>query len=490
MRYFAFLCSLFIAFSMYLSAIPAQVIIIPNGEVDTAGNLTQQGLERAGALADYIILTPNFTSYGNPAAIFAARPTNLPADNTQACMQTIAPTASQLSLPIHSGYSKQQNVKISSFILNNRNYNGKSIVICWRTDSIQALASALGVVNPPAIGPNGNNVAWLISFSPAATLEVLPQNLLSSDATTMCGCGTVPYPSNTGYLVPTPIIQSSQVWSFVSEPNLHPMKVTVNQIQAGLAPGLIFVAPYAFSADALYGQPGSLIMDNEGNPIWFRPLSDASLMNTDFRVQSYNGKPVLTFWQGTLATPPANTDAPGGSSEPGSCYYIVDNTYAVIKNVSAQNGYTSDIHEFLLTPDNTALFLATKKVPMDLTPYGGPQNGYVQDFSVQEVDLQTNELVFFWSALDHISLTDSYEPASSATSTSNIWDAYHLNSVGLTDLDSDIVVSARNMWTVYRINKPTGNIVWRLGVKQVALLLTPGGHFRGNMMLVSYRRML
>ncbi len=57
----------------------------------------------------------------------------------------------------------------------------------------------------------------------------------------------------------------------------------------------------------------------------------------------------------------------------------------------------------------------------------------VQDFAIQEVDLQTNDLVFFWDALEHIPLTDSFEPASSATSSGNIWDVYHLNSIGLTD---------------------------------------------------------
>lgn len=279
-------------------------------------------------------------------------------------------------------------------------------------------------------------------------------------------CGTVPYPSNTGHITPDPILNSPQVWSFVSELNLHPMKVMVNINRPGTSRGFIFLAPYAFSDNAIYGQPGALILDNEGNPIWFRPLSSSNLMNTDFRVQELNGKPVLTFWQGTLATPPTYTNAPGGSSEPGSCYYILDKTYRVIKTLKAQKGFTSDIHEFLLTPQNTALLLSTKKVPMDLTPYGGPQNGYVQDFAIQEIDLKTNELLFFWSALDHIPLTDSFEPASSASSTNNIWDAYHINSIGLTNNKNDILVSGRNTWTIYRINKVTGNIIWRLGGKQ------------------------
>ena len=41
-------------------------------------------------------------------------------------------------------------------------------------------------------------------------------------------CGTVPYKSNTGYHHAKSNYRLSEVWSFVSEPNLHPMKVTVN----------------------------------------------------------------------------------------------------------------------------------------------------------------------------------------------------------------------------------------------------------------------
>ena len=286
-------------------------------------------------------------------------------------------------------------------------------------------------------------------------------------------CGTVPYPSNTGYVTPDPIIASPLVWSFVSKPSLHPMKIQVNRFEPGTSDGYIFLAPYGFSQDPMYGQPGALIVDNEGNPVWFRSLPSPNLMNTDFRVQRYKGKRVLTFWQGTLATQPAYTNAPGGSSEPGSCYYILNKHYKVIKTVRAKRGFTSDIHEFLLTPQSSALFLSTKAVAMDLTAYGGPQNGFVQDFAIQEIDLQSGKLLFFWSALDHIPLSDSYE----STSSSSIWDAYHLNSIGLTDNSEDILVSSRNCWTIYKINKPSGDILWRLGGKQSDFTLSAGAEF-------------
>lgn len=291
-------------------------------------------------------------------------------------------------------------------------------------------------------------------------------------------CASSPYPSNTGYTAPMPILESPQVWSFVSAPNLHPMKVTVRVNKPGTSPGFIFVAPYAFSGDTLYGQPGALIMTSDGDPVWFRPLNNPNLMNMDFRVQTLYGKPVLTFWQGTMATPPAYTNLPAAAPEPGCCYYILDNRYRVIKNVKAQKGYTPDIHEFLLTPHNTALILSTKEVPMDLTSYGGPANGYVQDFAIQEIDVKTNKLLFFWNALAHIPLTDSYEPASSANSSNNnTWDAYHLNSVGLTDNVHEILVSGRNTWTIYKIDKPTKNIIWRLGGKNSSFTFDSNAQF-------------
>lgn len=124
--------------------------------------------------------------------------------------------------------------------------------------------------------------------------EVLAAAGLSSQCSCNCKrCGTIPYP--TSYPTPDPIFNSSQVWSFVSEPDLHPMKISVNTFKPGTSNGLIFLAPYGFSSVATYGQSGALILDNDGNPIWFRPLSSPNLMNTDFRVQTLNCKPVLTF---------------------------------------------------------------------------------------------------------------------------------------------------------------------------------------------------
>lgn len=124
-----------------------------------------------------------------------------------------------------------------------------------------------------------------------------------------------------------------------------------------------------------------------------------------------------------------------------------------------------------------------KQVPADLTMYGGPADGYFDNYSIQEVDLETGELLFFWDVLAHVNPDDSMLPASSATSANNIWDCFHVNSVE-EGPNNTLLISMRNMWAIYLVDKTTGKIVWQLGGKKAILLLSQMQHFLGNMMHV------
>jgi len=255
------------------------------------------------------------------------------------------------------------------------------------------------------------------------------------------------------------------------------MKVSINVDNPGTASGLIFVAPYTSYEETMIGQTGALIMDQAGNPVWFRPLDSRYIQNTDFRVQSYKGKPVLTMWQGTISgTQSANSNLPAGDPEPGAYYLIINQNYKVIKILTAQKGFTADVHEFIITNRNTALFTAVKQVPADLTPYGGPADGYFDNYSIQEVDLKTGKLVFFWDVLTHVDPAESMVSASSATSSNNIWDCFHMNSVE-EGPDNTLLISMRNMWAIYNIDKETGNIIWQLGGKQNDFTFGPNATF-------------
>ena len=59
--------------------------------------------------------------------------------------------------------------------------------------------------------------------------------------------------------------------------------------------GDLFLAPYSG-----VGQYGPMILDEHGELIWFKSLSPAGTRAANFRVQQYEGKPVLTWWQDPL----------------------------------------------------------------------------------------------------------------------------------------------------------------------------------------------
>lgn len=293
-------------------------------------------------------------------------------------------------------------------------------------------------------------------------------------------CATKPAPPTTGATISPPLISGPDVWSFVSEPGLHPLRADVRTQRPGTAPGQIFLGPYNFSR--MVGQTGALMNRNPGDPLFFRPLPFANLQDADVQAQTYHDRrtgrrqPVLTFWQGTITIPPAYTNLPAGAPQPGGCYYLYDNHYRLLKTVFARNGFDADFHEFLLTSRGTALFIASKAVPMDLTPYGGPANGAIEDHQVQEVDLATGKLVFFWDMLRHVNPADSELPASSASSSGGVWDAFHLNSID-EGPDGDLLVSARNMWALYDLSRRTGRINWQFGGKKSDFTFGPGADF-------------
>jgi hypothetical protein len=247
----------------------------------------------------------------------------------------------------------------------------------------------------------------------------------------------------------------------------QPPQITVLKSSPHLAPGLNFVAPKITGA-GVTGQQGPEIVDNLGRPLYFQPVT-APYTATDFRVQSYRGKPVLTFDVGQ------STGGPGHSQGED---VILDQHYRQIATVSSGNGLEpADQHEFRLTPQGTALITDYHAVPYDLTPYGGPANGQVYDGVAQEIDIATGKVVWQWDSLDHVPLSDSYIPV--PTNPATPWDYFHINAVN-PDTDGNFLISGRGVSTIYKVDSHTGNVIWRLGGKESDFTLGAGVKFNGQ----------
>jgi hypothetical protein len=238
-----------------------------------------------------------------------------------------------------------------------------------------------------------------------------------------------------------------------------PPPVAILQNSGSLADGFIFIGPQAVGAPNPVQGPE--IIDNQGRIVWFLPTPGD--LTTDFRVQTYQGNPVLTWSQGITYA-----DAKAGDTTD----YIADGTYKVIATVQAGNGYNADIHEFQLTPQNTAIIAIYNYLQADLSSLGGPANGSVSEGVVQEIDVATGKVLFEWHSLPGVALTESYAAVPSPSSVIP-YDYFHINSVKL-DTDGNILVSSRHTWTVYKVNRTTGAIIWRLGGKKSDFALGPG----------------
>jgi Arylsulfotransferase (ASST) len=242
---------------------------------------------------------------------------------------------------------------------------------------------------------------------------------------------------------------STGVWSFPSRPDLSPPAVAVTTRAGEQAPGYIFIAPKLGP-----GQDGPMIVDDLGQPVWFRNGKYA----LDFKVQHYQGEPVLTWWEGRQYPKPSVGE-----------YVILDRSYREVTRVQAGHGYKGNQHEFLITPKDTALITIYDAVPRDLSSLGGLDEAVVLEGIVQEVDIESGEVLFEWHSLDEIEPAESYyQPGDRG-----YYDYFHLNSIDV-DHDDNLLISARNTSAVYKIDRQSGEIIWRLGGKKSDFEMGPG----------------
>ncbi|MPZ62918.1 MAG: hypothetical protein GEU93_16830 [Propionibacteriales bacterium] len=187
-----------------------------------------------------------------------------------------------------------------------------------------------------------------------------------------------------------------------TRPDLEPPALSVETATADAASGYTFLAPWRGE-----GQAGPIIVDGRGELVWFRPM-EGERMAMDFRVQRYQGRPVLTWWEGLF-------DENGYGR---GAYVIADQSYREIARFRTGGGRPGDFHEYLITPRGTALVAIYRPVRHDLSSVGGRADGTVLESIVQEIDI------------DH---------------------------------DGNLLISARHTDAVYKIDRRTGDVIWRLG---------------------------
>src|SRR5580700_8624080 len=122
-------------------------------------------------------------------------------------------------------------------------------------------------------------------------------------------------------------------WNFVSAPNLHPpilgttQKTQFSKLASGYFMGAVFKNLSA--KQPMTGQSGPLILDHNLQPVWFDPIGTSALA-ANLKVQSYNGKPVLSWWQGVVS--PAGVTTSGED-------IVVDQHYRHVATLKGADGW-------------------------------------------------------------------------------------------------------------------------------------------------------
>jgi hypothetical protein len=252
------------------------------------------------------------------------------------------------------------------------------------------------------------------------------------------------------------------VWLFHSRPDLAPAAVKLLRTAQGAGSDDIFLTPQ-------FGplQNGPEILGPTGRLIWFNPVAGGTTA-AGLQVQQYQGRPVLTWWQGY-------TNAGVGVGED----VIYDSSYRPVATVTGANGLKPDLHEFQITPGGNALITSYFPVFWDSVSGHRIKREIVFDSVVQEIDIPTGLVLFQWDSLDHVPLSDSYQPVPSGAGKGgfgNAFDYFHIDSVQLGG-DGNFLISARNTWAVYKVDHRTGAVLWTLGGKHSSFRMGAGTSF-------------
>jgi hypothetical protein len=146
-------------------------------------------------------------------------------------------------------------------------------------------------------------------------------------------------------------------------------------------------------------------------------------------------------------------------------FYGLNSNLEIADTFHCGNGYVMDLHELRILPNGNYLVMSYDIQFMDDIGIGSPGKGNgppsvrVVGVIVQELD-QNNDVVFQWRSWDHFLITDATHENFGASTI----DYCHANAIEV-DIDGHLLLSSRNMDEITKINRITGNTIWRLGGK-------------------------
>lgn len=145
-------------------------------------------------------------------------------------------------------------------------------------------------------------------------------------------------------------------------------------------------------------------------------------------------------------------------------FIIMDSSLTIIDTVNAVN-LAGDIHDIQELQNGNWLVSTIHVDTADLTGYtflgqNGMPNTPIKGYGFQEIDA-SGAVLMDWNSNDYIHPSETYDEYGYDSS---FFDYCHGNTLE-EDTDGNILISFRHLNAIYKVNRLTGDVMWRLGGK-------------------------
>ncbi|MGB5895446.1 MAG: aryl-sulfate sulfotransferase, partial [Ignavibacteriaceae bacterium] len=179
-----------------------------------------------------------------------------------------------------------------------------------------------------------------------------------------------------------------------------------------------------------------MILDNELIPLFYKKVTGQIF---DFKLQP-NGKLTYNIY---------------------SVYsYGMDSSGIRDKQYLTPEGFALDIHDLQVIEDGSYYVFGRDHITIDMSQYvaGGDTAAILVAHTIHHMDADDKEL-WRWHSFDHYDILDVDE---FIDLTNHTIDWTHCNSMEI-DPEGNLIISTRNFNEITKINRQTGEIIWRLG---------------------------
>ena len=176
------------------------------------------------------------------------------------------------------------------------------------------------------------------------------------------------------------------------------------------------------------------------------------------------------YWSGVLIREPVGR---GYGS-----IHILDQSYEQIAEVKLPGDFQTlkgtryesnvDAHEIYITEKGTMLVTANNVTQYNLSSVGGPKDGWTVDSLVYEIEIESGEVVFRWSSVEHIDEVPLSLPlylvgseGYDGKTQEKAWGYFHINAAK--PYEDGFIISSRYLCAALMVNRD-GSVEWILQV--------------------------